>query len=299
MPSQAGTGSARDAASGTAGTLEVQGCPLSFTIDGAGPPIVFIQGVGVCGSGWQPQIRELRARFACLSFDNRGIGSSRPAGRPITVHQMAEDGRALMDHLGWDSAHIVGHSLGGPVALDLALHHPRKVRSLALLCTTARGADATRLSLRMLSIGIRSRIGPRRARRRAFMEIVMPPGAVPAADAERVGGELADLFGHDLADQPPIVMHQLGALRKYDATARLPELAGVPTLVASAAHDPIAPPRFGRALAGAVPGARFVEYPDAAHGLPIQHAAAVNALLAGHFDGAESSRGSTRPEEAS
>ena len=276
------------AAAMTAGTLEVDGCRLAFAVEGAGPPVVFIQGVGVCGRGWTPQVRDLRARFTCLAFDNRGMGSSQPAARPITVEQMADDTRALIDHLGWESAHVVGHSLGGPVALELALREPGRVRSLSLLCTTARGADATRLSLRMLSIGLRSRIGPRPARRRAFMAIVMPPGAVADSDADRVAGELADLFGHDLADQPPIAMPQLRALRRYDATARLPRLAGVPTLVVSAAHDPIAPPRFGRALASALPGARFVEFPDAAHGLPIQHAAAVNTLLAEHFDRVES-----------
>jgi pimeloyl-ACP methyl ester carboxylesterase len=277
-------------ASVTAGALEVQGCRLAFHVEGAGPPIVFIQGVGVCGRGWTPQVSELRARFACLHFDNRGMGSSQPAGRPITVEQMADDALALMSHSGWESAHVVGHSLGGPVALDLALRHAGRVRSLSLLCTIARGADATRLSWRMLSIGFRSRIGPRRARRRAFMEIVMPRGAVPDSEADRVAGELAKLFGHDLADQPPIAMPQLRALRRYDATGRLPRLAGIPTLVLSAAHDPIAPPRFGRALAASIPGARFVEFPDAAHGLPIQHAAAVNTLLAEHFDHVESSR---------
>lgn len=282
---------ADDAASMSAGALEVAGCRLSFTVDGAGPPVVFIQGVGVCGSGWRPQVRELGARFSCLSFDNRGMGASQPPGQPISVAQMAGDVRALMDHLRWDSAHVVGHSLGGPIALDLALGRPQRVRSLSLLCTISRGADATRMSLQMLSIGLRSRIGSRRARRRAFMEIVMPPGWMSVADADHVAADLGELFGHDLADQPPIVMQQLGALRRYDATARLPELAGIPALVVSAAHDPIAPPRFGQALAARLPGSRYVEFPDAAHGLPIQEAAAINALLAEHIGQAESSRG--------
>jgi pimeloyl-ACP methyl ester carboxylesterase len=272
------------------GEVEVEGCRLFFTLMGVGPPIVFIQGVGVCGSGWLPQVRELRSRFTCLCFDNRGMGASQPAGQPISVARMAADARALMDHLGWDSAHVVGHSLGGPVALDLAFGRPRRVRSLALLCTISRGADATRMSRQMLWIGLRSRIGPRRARRRAFMEIVMPPGWASRAEADHVAADLAELFGHDLADQPPIVAQQLGALRRYDATSRLGELEGIPALVMSAAHDPIAPPRFGEALAAALPGARYVEFPDAAHGLPIQHAAAINALLAEHIDHAESNR---------
>ena len=270
--------------------LEVQGCPLAFQVEGSGPPVVFIQGVGVHGRGWIPQVRELRSAFTCVYFDNRGIGRSQPAGCPITVERMAQDALAIMNELRWDSAHVVGHSLGGPVALAMALNEPRRVRSLSLLCTIARGRDATRPSWRLVWLGVRSRVGPRRARRRAFLDLVMPPGSVPASNREPLAADLAELFGHDLADQPPIAMEQLGALRKYDATPRLRELSGIPTLVLSAAHDPIAPPRFGRALAAAIPEARFVEFADASHGLPIQHADGVNRLLRDLFQRVESGR---------
>ena len=272
----------------TPSTFEFQGCRFALQRAGTGPPVVFIQGVGVHGRGWTPQIEALASRFACLCFDNRGMGESQPAARAITVSQMAKDALGLITHLGWASAHLVGHSLGGPIALEMTLRQPSRVRSLTLLCTIARGRDATRLSGRMLWLGLRSRLGPRAARRRAFLEIVMPPGAVTADHADRLADELAPLFGHDLADQPPIAMQQLHALRKYDATARLPQLAGIPTLVVSATHDPIAPPRFGRALAAAIAGARFVEFPGASHGLPIQHADAINALLIEHLTRAES-----------
>jgi pimeloyl-ACP methyl ester carboxylesterase len=76
-------------------------------------------------------------------------------------------------------------------------------------------------------------------------------------------------------------------MRAADATPRLAELAGVPTLVVSAAHDPIAPPRAGRALAAGIPGARYVEMPDASHGAPIHQAGQVNALLLDHLTAAE------------
>jgi pimeloyl-ACP methyl ester carboxylesterase len=118
----------------------------------------------------------------------------------------------------------------------------------------------------------------------------VPAGFVSHQDAEKLAVQLAEIFGHDLADQPAIAMAQLGALRRYDATSRLRELAGIPTLVVSAAHDPIAPPRFGRALAAAIPQARFVEFADASHGLPIQHAAKVNGLLSELFQRVESGR---------
>jgi pimeloyl-ACP methyl ester carboxylesterase len=270
------------------------GCHLSFDVEGAGPPVVFIQGVGVAGTGWRPQVDQLRDGFRCLTFDNRGVGRSQPVGAPVSVALMADDTFALMDHLDWPSAHLVGHSLGGPVALQMALAQPARVRSLSLLCTVVRGKDATRLSWRILWLGLRSRVGPRRARRRAFLQIVMPADMLRRADTDKLAADLAPLFGHDLADQPSIAMPQLSALRAFDATHRLSQLSAVPTLVVSAAHDPIAPPPFGRALAAAIPGARYVEFADAAHGLPIQHAERVNDLLREHFAAAEP----PRPEAA-
>jgi pimeloyl-ACP methyl ester carboxylesterase len=273
---------------------EFRGCSFSFRVDGAGPPVVFIQGVGVAGSGWRPQVRSLATRFRCLTFDNRGMGESQPVGVRLTVPQMAQDTLWLMDRAGWESAHLVGHSLGGPIALEVALTSPERVRSLSLLCTIARGADATRLSRRMLWLGLRSRLGPRRLRRRAFLEMVMPREALEGVDRDALAEELHPLFGHDLADQPPVTMKQLAALRAYDASARLFQLARTPTLVMSAAHDPIAPPGYGRALAAGIPGARYVEIHDASHGLPIQHAERVNALLEEHLGAAERVQSSAR-----
>src|ERR1700742_1200015 len=81
-----------------------------------------------------------------------------------------------MDAAGATSAHLVGHSLGGCVAIALALQEPGRVRSLALLCGSARGADATNLTLSMLLLGLRTRIASRKMRRAAFLEIVLSPG---------------------------------------------------------------------------------------------------------------------------
>ncbi|HEX4607938.1 MAG TPA: hypothetical protein VH092_07020, partial [Urbifossiella sp.] len=81
------------------------------------------------------------------------------------------------------------------------------------------------------------------------------------------------------------------AMRKATALPRLGELAGLSTVVANAAHDPIAPPRVGRPLADGIPGARYVAFADASHGLPITHAAATNALLREHLDAADRAPG--------
>lgn len=197
--------------------VEHAGCRLACAAEGSGPPVLLIQGVGLHGGGWRPQVDGLAARHCCASFDNRGMGRSLWTGASLSAGQMVADAQAVMDALGWESAHVVGHSLGGLVAQALALTARRRVRSLSLLCTFARGSDATRLSARMLWVGMRTRLGTRRARRRAFLELVMPPQARAASDPDTLAESLAPLFGHDLADHPPVVMKQLAAMRAYDA----------------------------------------------------------------------------------
>lgn len=268
-------------------SFESRGCLLHYKRVGAGEPVVFIQGVGLHGDGWLPQTQSLSSEFECVTFDNRGMGMSQPAGTAITVQQMAEDALSVMDAAGIGSAHLVGHSLGGVVALQTALSAPERVKSLSLLCTSARGADATQVSMRMAWLGLRSRVGSRRMRAQAFLEIVMPPSYLAGQDCDALADRLKPLFGHDLADTPPIVMRQLGALKRFDARARLAELKGIPTLVVSAAEDVLFPPRCGRALAEEIPGARFVELDGVAHGMTIQSAERVNQLLLQHLKSAE------------
>jgi pimeloyl-ACP methyl ester carboxylesterase len=260
-----------------------KGCQLAYEVRGTGPPAVFIQGVGVHGGAWKPQMDSLSENYECLAFDNRGLGQSQPIGCPLTIQQMAEDTLALMDALGWQSAHVVGHSMGGLIALGVALQARERVRSLALLCSFPRGRDALRLTRTSLWTGLRTRVGSKAQRRRAFLEIVLPPAARRAADHERVAAELAPLFGHDLAVQPPVATKQIAAMVRYDASSRLGELGGLSTLVVSAEHDWIAPPPVGRAMAASIPGACFHEIPDASHGVCIQHAARINELLLEHF----------------
>ena len=263
-------------------TLRVEACELHYSVRGSGAPVVLVQGVGVCGSAWAPQVDRLCSEYSCLAFDNRGMGASQPAGRDCSIRQMALDTLSLMDAQGWESAHLVGHSMGGLIGLEAALTAPMRVRSLSLLCTFARGRDATRLTWPLLSIGIRSRIGSRVARRRAFLELMAPPGS-SGGNSDALAERIGSLFGHDLADQHPSVMKHLAAMRVHDVTARLGELGQIPTTVVSAQHDLIAPPSSGRAIAAGIPGARYVEIPNAAHGVPILDAPRINELLLEHL----------------
>jgi pimeloyl-ACP methyl ester carboxylesterase len=268
-------------------TTSHRGCSLSWFIEGDGPPVMMIQGTGVGATGWRPQSEALSAHYRCLCFDNRGFGESQPFDGALTVEAMAEDALALMDAQGWRSAHVMGHSLGGLVAQYVAGKAPSRVRSLSLLCTFPSGAIPTRLTPWILAVGLRSRLGTRRMRRHAFLEMVLPPEELARADKDALAQRLSELFGHDLADQPPVVMHQFRAMQRGDATPFLRELGSIPTLVVSASQDRIAPPFGGRALAKGIPGARYVEFPGASHGVPIQLAERVNALLLEHLNAAE------------
>jgi pimeloyl-ACP methyl ester carboxylesterase len=268
-------------------TLDNAGASLHYVRTGHGPPVLLIQGVGAIGNAWRPQIATLSDRYTLVSFDNRGIGESSIRDGQFTIEAMAADALAIMDAEGVDRFHVAGHSMGGVIAQALALAAPSRVKSLALLCTFARGKDGSAMTLPMLGTALRMRIGTRAQRRNAFLELIMPARFLQQVDRTRLAAELQPLFGHDLADQPPIVMKQLKAMSRFDAGAQLNELATIPTLVVSAVEDRIAGRSTGRALATAIPGSRYVEIADAGHGLPIHRAAETNALLDEHWSRAE------------
>lgn len=256
---------------------------IAYEVSGNGPPVLFIQGVGVPGEGWRPQIDGLSDRFRCAWFDHRGIGRSGPVGGRLSVATLVDDTRAVLDHLGWSDAHLVGHSMGGIIAHQLALESRPRARSLSLLCTFLRGKDAARITPGIVWLGLRTRIGTRRMRRHAFLGIVSSAAERASTDLDVLAERYALIFGRDLADQPSVAFDQVRAMSRHDDSHRLAELCGLPTLVVSATEDRISLPDYGRALAARISPSRFHEFGDAAHGVTITHATAVNDLLAEHF----------------
>jgi pimeloyl-ACP methyl ester carboxylesterase len=264
--------------------LEHAGARISYGVEGSGPHVVLVQGAGVIGEGWRPQIDALRERYTVITLDNRGVGgSTRPAGRRLTIEDMAADVIAVVNAEKVRRFHLAGHSMGGLIAQELALTSPDRIHSLALLCSFAHGRQAATMSLSMLLTAIRMRIGTPAMRRGAFTELVMPAAYLATMDRVELAERLKPLFGHDLAHQPPFVMQQVRAMARYDAGSRLSSLGSIPTLVLSAAEDRIARPEYGRELASLIPGAQFAEIPDAGHAVTIQRADEVNTLLLGHL----------------
>lgn len=264
-------------------TMTGDGAQIRYACAGEGPPVLMIQGTGIAGCAWRPQIEGLKHRHRLISFDNRGVGESTLGSDPLSVERMADDAIAVMDAVGVDRAHVAGHSLGGLIALALAMAHPDRVDNLALLCTFADGAPVAAPRPWIVWIGLRARIGTRSMRRRAFIDMITPASTRSSVDCDALAVEFGDVFGRDLADSPPIAMAQVKAFSRCNLGRRLHELDGIPTLVVSGDEDRIAPPKFGRAIAAGIPNARYHELRAAAHALTIQRADEINTLLADHF----------------
>jgi 3-oxoadipate enol-lactonase len=111
---------------------------LPYAWHGAGETLVLIAGLGAKGTSWQPFLDRAARSFRVLTFDNRGSGDAPPLAGPVAIRDMAHDALALLDRLGVERARIVGRSMGGMIAQELALLAPERVDRLVLVSTTAR-----------------------------------------------------------------------------------------------------------------------------------------------------------------
>ena len=263
-------------------SVKVNDAELSYEERGQGPCVLFVQGVGLAGRAWSPQVAELSRDHRCIAFDNRGLGASRGDTRTLSVEIMARDALGLLDSLGVARAHLVGHSLGGVIVQSMALLAPERAASLTFLCTFSGGRDLDRPSARLLWLGTLSRVGTRASRRRAFARLIMPDAYLQARGLEQVMSELESVFGRPLWQGPRMADVQLRALRAHDQRERLSELAAHRCMVLSGRHDPIASHAANAGLAARL-GAPHRVWEDASHALPIQHAAEVNAALRSHI----------------
>jgi pimeloyl-ACP methyl ester carboxylesterase len=115
-------------------TAKINGIGIRYDMSGAGPPVLFLNGHGVCAAHWEHQRRALEPRYRVITFDDRGATSGGVPAEPVyPVPQMADDAVALLDHLGIERAHLVGPSIGSLIAQEIALRHAERVRSLTLV----------------------------------------------------------------------------------------------------------------------------------------------------------------------
>jgi pimeloyl-ACP methyl ester carboxylesterase len=114
---------------------KVNGINVNYRVEGQGQPLVMVAGLAMNLSGWQPQLAVFKKQYRIITFDNRGIGKSDKPKGPYPPKIMAEDTVQLMDHLNIKEAHILGVSMGGLIAQEIAIRHPARVVKLILVST--------------------------------------------------------------------------------------------------------------------------------------------------------------------
>lgn len=228
---------------------------------GAGEPLVLIMGFGGDHLAWGFQLPAFAAAHRVIAFDNRGVGQTDAPDVPCTMRLMAEDTRGLMDLLGIERAHVLGVSMGGMIAQELALAHPTRVRSLQLHSTVA-GTDAYTRACAAAWEEVRATLAPEAAFRAIALWLFAPATYTerPELVETIVQGALANPYPQSLTG----MRRQREAVASHDALARLGAIR-CPTLVTAAEDDILIRPRASRALAAAIPAAEFATIPGAGH----------------------------------
>lgn len=222
---------------------------IAWEEHGSGAPVLLIHGLGYARWGWEPVVGPLAESHRVLLFDNRGIGESDAPPGPYTVAELAGDALRVLDEAGVERAHVVGTSLGGMVAQELALTAPDRVDRLVLVCTTPGGPNAAPMpAVTVALLGEAATLEPLVALRR-FVENALAPDP-PTAIVERI-------LAHRIATaQPPAAWAaQAAAALGFDAWERLPSIAS-PTLVLHGTADVVVDPANAGLLAGRIPEAR-------------------------------------------
>jgi pimeloyl-ACP methyl ester carboxylesterase len=221
---------------------------------GAGEPLLLIQGMSGTHLAWgEPFVSDLERDFDVVAYDHRGIGRSDPVTEPFTIAELAADAAGLLDELGWETAHVVGISMGGMVAQELALAHPQRIRTLTLGCTYCGGEGAELAppsTIEKLAAGMRS--GDRELAIRNAFEV----NVSPAFAAEPGAFEAFRAMAKSLPAPIPVIMLQMQAIAGHDTSARLPSL-DVPALVVHGDLDAMLPVGNGRMIASLVPASRL------------------------------------------
>jgi pimeloyl-ACP methyl ester carboxylesterase len=235
-------------------TVDVGGVVLDYERSGAGPPLLMIMGMSGTALHWgEPFLDALRTEFEPIVFDHRGVGASSRLDGPVTIRQMAQDAVSLLDALGIETAHVLGISMGGMIAQELALAHPQRLRTLTLGCTYCGGEGSAlaspavwqRLAAAMMS-------GDRQLALRAAWELNVSPAF---ADDD---GEYARFLAisEQRAVAVPVIQAQAQAAVAHDTSARLHELE-TPTLIVHGSEDEMLPLVNGRMIASLISGSRL------------------------------------------
>ena len=246
------------------------GVEIAWSDRGSGVPILLIMGHRYSARMWYPVFEALGDRYRLIAFDNQGTGGS-GARRRTSVREMAEDALAVLDAAGVEDAHVYGVSMGGGIALELAIRHPDRVRSLILGCTMAKTPDLTTKRSWLhwlvyhLPTPILQALTPRK-----------PNGGYgDAAPPDRIARDQAMLAKDPFSRRG--VWAQAVAISDYSVEPADVQAMTRPALVLHGVQDLTVPYAQGERLAGLLPNARLVTFHKAGHNYFVAEGERANA----------------------
>lgn len=272
----------------------VNGVELEYDLTGSGDPVVLIHG-GLLADENTPLTREpsLVDGHTVLNYHRRGFAGSTSKSEPPTIADQVADCRALMRHVGFDQAHVVGHSLGGVIALQLALDDPSSVRSLVLLEPALMGAiakaeaaerpDAVR-SQQAFIAGVNDVMALHKAgdtRGALLMFLNSRAGEAFSHVLEFLTG--TGEFEQAVADAGTFLTAELPAAFRWSFTPRDAAAITQPVLSVLGSHSPERPQKVHRVLSQWVPQTELRVLQNAEHALPLMNPPEIAAQLSSFF----------------
>ena len=249
----------------------LNGVTLSYTDEGQGSPLVFIHGFPLSRETWQKQVESFRSTHRVIAPDLRGLGQSEAQPGTNTMERFADDVHALLRKLETGPVVLVGHSMGGYVALAFARRHPEMLRGLVLVGTkagadTPEGAAGRRATAEKVKLeGIDGVVG------------AMAPKMLAATNQDAaMAAKVRDFM--EPSKPEGVIAALLGMAERPDSTPALGQIR-VPTLVITGADDTIIPPTESEALAKGIAGAKLEVIPKAGHLVAFERPREFNAAL--------------------
>jgi pimeloyl-ACP methyl ester carboxylesterase len=266
---------------------------LYYEETGEGEPLLMVMGLGTDHLGWILQVPEFSKHFRTITFDNRDVGQSKQADAPYEIADMARDALALADHLELDTFHLLGMSMGGAIAQEIALQAPDRLRTLTLVVTYAGGGDWAAERARLWS-EIRGRID-RDTHLDWLLLFGMSEQFYESPEAIAYSKELMRANPHPQSAEA--FQRQVEASGRHETRDRLGTIS-VPTHVVGAEHDTLVPVWKAKEIAGLIPGADYSEMPRAPHALNMERAQEFNELVLGWLRANAAPSGQRAPHSA-
>jgi 3-oxoadipate enol-lactonase len=252
-------------------TAEVNGQTLYYEVHGEGEPLLCVMGLAANTLAWALQMQPFGERHQAVFFDNRDVGQSSMASGPYTLADMAQDALALADELELESFHVVGVSMGGAIAQEMALAAPERIRTLTLAVTFA-GAGAWGHKLSEIWSDRRAK----QTREQQVDELMLLTCSEEFFENAEMVAYMRTMMLSDPHPQPPEAFaRQLEASSHHDARDRLGSLT-MPVHVVGAGWDILVPVWKSEELAELIPGATLTVIERAPHGVQIERAEEFN-----------------------